>query len=74
VVGDIGYGGCLLTLQNPLEPGALVTVEIDDNLAQPAVAEVRWCKRRGRNYEAGLQFDHEHLVPPQHDLLAHAQA
>lgn len=57
VVEDIGFGGCHLTLRHRLEPGTLVSVEIQQNLAQPEVAEVRWCKRRGRHYEAGLQFD-----------------
>ena len=57
VVQDIGFGGCLLTLSHRLEPGTLVSVEIPESLVEPEVAEVRWCKRRGRHYEAGLQFD-----------------
>jgi cellulose synthase (UDP-forming) len=57
VVEDIGVGACLLTLRYLLEPWSLVSVQIPDSVVQPEVAEVRWCKRRGRHHEAGLQFD-----------------
>jgi cellulose synthase (UDP-forming) len=57
VVEDIGFGGCRLTLRHRLQPGSLVVVEIPGHLTLPEVAEVRWVKRRGLRYEAGLQFD-----------------
>jgi cellulose synthase (UDP-forming) len=74
VVEDIGFGGCLLTLPRRLEPGNLVSVEIPENLAQPEVAEVRWCRRRGLHYEAGLQFDRELHVERPDDLVAQGEA
>jgi cellulose synthase (UDP-forming) len=57
VVEDIGFGGCRLTLRHRVQPGSLVIVEIPGHLTLTEVAEVRWVKRRGLRYEAGLQFD-----------------
>ncbi|TFC04622.1 glycosyltransferase family 2 protein [Cryobacterium mannosilyticum] len=64
VVEDIGFGGCRLSMRHRLQPGSLVIVEIPGSLAIPEGAEVRWVKRRGLRFEAGLQFDRS---APNHD-------
>jgi cellulose synthase (UDP-forming) len=74
VVEDIGFGGFLLTLRHRLEPGTFVSVEIPQNLPRREVAEVRWCNRRGRQYEAGLRFDRAHYAEPGYEFRAEAQA
>lgn len=65
MVEDIGFGGCRVTLRHRLHQGTIVIVEIPGSLDQPEVAEVRWIKRRGLLFEAGLQFDRAQTDAPQ---------